>query len=72
MSGKTCVKCYIDPASKVKTYIKAYIFSAFEQGLEFPLEQSAVRLLSHLPCSFVCSWAPLRSAVCPWVPYLDT
>jgi len=46
MSGKTCVKCYIDPASKAKAYIKAYIFSAFEQGLEFPLEQSAVRLLS--------------------------
>lgn len=26
MSGKTCVKCYIDSASKVKTYIKAYIY----------------------------------------------
>lgn len=47
MSGKTCVKCYIDPASKVIAYTKAYIFSAFEQGLEFPLEQSALRLLNH-------------------------
>lgn len=44
---KTCVKCYIDPASKVIAYTKTYIFSAFEQGLEFPPEQSAFRLLSH-------------------------
>lgn len=73
MSGKTCVKCSIDPASEGKAYMGADGFSAFEQGLEFPLEQPAGRLLRQAPApSFVCSWAPLRSVVCPWAPHLDT